>query len=340
MICPHNLSRDETLAVLRGESIPRLPVFSGLPSLTSAGLHAAGIRYSEAHTDPHKMASAAASTYEICGFESAVVPFDLCVEAEALGCGVDFLTDIDLFMPPVVIVPLSDLPRTLPDDVSRAGRIPMIADALRRLKAGVGRHIAIGAWIPGPFTLAWQVMGADAWFAVTNEREPVLPFLGMLAGFLARVAQFYRRAGADFITVHEMGGSPQVIGRSNFDTLVLPALTGLLDQVPSPNVLSICGDTNGIVSDLETCGAGALNFDQRNDIARTRRLLPRAVLLGNLDPVGTLSQGTPEEVARAVHNAAAAGVNAIWPGCDLTPEIPQANLAALMNSASTPLTHG
>jgi [methyl-Co(III) methanol-specific corrinoid protein]:coenzyme M methyltransferase len=285
------------------------------------------------------MASAAASTYEVCGFESAVVPFDLCVEAEALGCGVDFQTDIELFMPPVVAFPLSDLPRTVPEDVARAGRIPMIADALRRLKAGIGRHIAIGAWIPGPFTLAWQIMGADAWFSVINEREPVLPLLGMLADFLAHVAQYYRHAGADYITVHEMGGSPQVIGRPNFDTLVLPALTRLLGQVSGPSVLSICGDTNEIVSDLEACGAGALNFDQRNDMARTRRLLPRAVLLGNLDPVGTLSQGTPAEVARAVHDSAAAGVNAIWPGCDLTPEIPKANLVALMNSASTPLTH-
>src|SRR5512135_3636364 len=116
MICPNrslpNRSRDETLAVLRGESIPRLPVFSGLPSLTSAGLHAAGICYSEAHTDPAKMALAAASTYALCGFESAVVPFDLCVEAEALGCSVDFHTDVDLFLPPVIASPLSHLPRT------------------------------------------------------------------------------------------------------------------------------------------------------------------------------------------------------------------------------------
>jgi uroporphyrinogen-III decarboxylase len=122
-------SRDETLAVLRGQPIPRLPVFSGLPSVTSAGLHAAGIRYSEAHTDPAKMALAAASTYALCGFESAVVPFDLCIEAEALGGGVDFHTDVDLFLPPVVASPLSHLPRTAPEDVSRAGRIPLVGEA-------------------------------------------------------------------------------------------------------------------------------------------------------------------------------------------------------------------
>ena len=37
-----------------------------------------------------KMARAAASTYRVSGFGSAVVPLDLCVEAEALGATVDF----------------------------------------------------------------------------------------------------------------------------------------------------------------------------------------------------------------------------------------------------------
>ena len=52
-------SRDDTLAILRGQPIARLPVFGGLPSLTAPGLSAAGIRYGEAHTDPTMMARAA-----------------------------------------------------------------------------------------------------------------------------------------------------------------------------------------------------------------------------------------------------------------------------------------
>ena len=323
-------SRDETLAVLRGESISRLPVFSGLPSLTDAGLRVAGIGYNEAHTDAAKMAAAAASTFEVCGFESAVVPFDLCVEAEALGCHVDFQSDLDIFMPPVVDVPLREFPHAIPSDVARAGRIPLVADALRRLHDGVGREIAIGAWIPGPFTLAWQLFGADAWLSSLQAPERVAPWLQVLADFLARVGAFYRVAGADFLTVHEMGGSPQVIGPEKFAALVKPNLARLFAQLESPKVLSICGDTNDIVPDLGDCGADTLNVDHRNDLARTRRLLPRAVLLGNLDPVGTLSRGTPDAVVEAVRRAAEAGVNAIWPGCDLVPDIPQANLHALM----------
>ncbi|MBI4785485.1 MAG: methyltransferase [Chloroflexi bacterium] len=325
-------SRDDTLAILRGESIARLPVFSGLPSLTDAGLRAVGVRYNDAHTDAAKMAMAAASTFEVCGFESAVVPFDLCVEAEALGGHVDFQTDLDIFMPPVVDGPLSEFPRTIPGDLARAGRIPLVADALRRLRAGVGREIAIGAWMPGPFTLAWQLFGADAWLSALQEPERVARWLELLAEFLARVGAFYRDAGADFLTVHEMGGSPQVLGPEKFRMFVKPNLARVVAQLASPKVLSICGDTNAIVYDLAECGADALHVDQRNDIARTRRLLPRAILLGNLDPVGTLSRGSADAVTEAVRRAAQAGVNAIWPGCDLVPAIPAANLHALMTT--------
>ncbi len=333
-------SRDETLSLLGGRPISRLPVFSGLPSLTASGLIAAGVPYSEAHADAAKMAAAAASTFELFGFESAVVPFDLCVEAEALGCGVDFQTDVETFLPPVVSDPLSIDPldghpdRLIPDNPARAGRIPLVAEALRDLKAGVGREVAIGAWLPGPFTLAWQMFGSEAWLASLGESARLTPLLITLADFLTRVAATYREAGADFITVHEMGGSPQVIGPTAFRALVKSALDHLFIRLPSPNVLSMCGDTNAIVDDLASCGAGALSVDQRNDLMRTRqRLGPQAILLGNFDPVATLSQGTPETIRQAITAIAAAGASAIWPGCDLWPEIPKANFQALMAAA-------
>ena len=334
-------SRDDTLAILRGEHVARLPVFSGLPSLTASGLNAAGVRYSESHTDAAKMAAAAASTFELFGFESAVVPFDLCVEAEALGCGVDFQTDVDIFLAPVVDKPIDNLAEVSFDSASQGwGRIPLVADAIQRLKAGVGREIAIGAWVPGPFTLAWQLFGADAWLSALQDAEQAARTLESLAGFLAQVAAKYGEAGADLITVHEMGGSSQVTGPGRFLTLVKPALSKLLAAIESPKVLSVCGDTNAVVHDLAACGADALSVDERNDLARTRRLLGSdAILLGNLDPVGVLSQGTPARVAQTVAAIAQAGANAIWPGCDLYPEIPDENMRALMESTKRANVH-
>lgn len=330
--------RDDVLAILAGQPVARLPVFGGLPSLTAPGLKAAGMRYDEAHTDASKMAAAAASTFERFGFEAAVVPFDLCVEAEALGARVDFQAGLETFLPPIVETPLSAASPLaalrVPERPDRAGRVPLVAEALRRLKAGVGQEVAIGAWVPGPFTLAWQLYGTEAWLTTFQSAAWSRELLGQLEQFVARVAVCYREAGADFITVHEMGGSPQAIGGRAFREWVAPGLRRLFAALPAPTVLSVCGRTDGSVLDLAQCGADALNVDHFNDLARTRRTLgPQAILLGNFDPVGVLSQGTPETITRTVAAIAAAGANAIWPGCDLWPEIPEANFRALMAAA-------
>jgi [methyl-Co(III) methanol-specific corrinoid protein]:coenzyme M methyltransferase len=330
--------RDDVLSLLAGRPIGRLPVFGGLPSLTAPGLKSAGILFSTTHTDPNLMARAAATTFELFGYESAVAPFDLCVEAEALGAGVDFQTGGEGFFAPVVSqpMPVGLLQPGGPELAALAGsgRVPLVAEAIRRLKAGVGRQVAIGAWIPGPFTLSWQLYGADAWLAATVEGDQIGEWLAALAEALAGVGRRYREAGADFLTVHDMGGSPQVVGPRAFRRWVKPALARLCAALPGPVVVSVCGDTNAVVEDLLACGAGALNVDQRNDLARTREIAGRrALLLGNLDPVGVLSEGTPEAVANEVRRIALAGVDAVWPGCDLWPEIPEENFRALMQSA-------
>ena len=332
--------RDDVLNLLAGHPLGRLPVFGGLPSLTATGLNAVGVSYPESHTDPALMARAAASTFEVFGYESAVVPFDLCVEAQALGAPVDFQTGIEGYLSPVVSQPLP-VGQLRPDGpelraLAESGRVPLVVDALRRLKEGVGRQVAIGAWIPGPFTLSWQLFGAEAWLAAMVEGTDVAAWLAALGQALARVARRYREAGADFITVHEMGGSPQVIGPAAFRRWVKPALTQMWPSLPAPAVLSVCGDTNAVVEDLVACGAGALNVDQCNQLARTRGIVGRrALLLGNLDPVGMLSQGTPQTVSDAVQQIATAGADALWPGCDLWPEIPAENFRALIESART-----
>ncbi len=331
--------RADVLGLLGGERLARLPAFSGLPSLTATGLAAAGVAYPDAHTGAARMAAAAASTFAVFGFESAVVPFDLCVEAEALGAEVDFQADVAGFVPPAVIRPLS-LPALPPDwpagaSLRAAGRVPLVAEAVAALKHSAGPLVAVGAWVPGPFTLGWQVFGMEAWLQALSQGERFAALMHGLAGLLAEVGALYRRAGADFLTVHEMGGSPQVIGPRRFGRTVQPELKRLIAALPGPVVLSVCGDTNAIVHELADCGAAALNVDHRNDLARTRQVLgPDVRLFGNFDPVGLLSRGTPEQVGQTVQAIAAAGADAIWPGCDLWPDIPDENFRALMQAAA------
>jgi uroporphyrinogen-III decarboxylase len=81
---------DQVLAVLTGEPVePRL-CFSGLINVTRPGLDGIGLTLAEVHHNAEKMAAAAASTHRMFGLGSAVVPLDMCIEAELLGASMVF----------------------------------------------------------------------------------------------------------------------------------------------------------------------------------------------------------------------------------------------------------
>ncbi len=131
----HLNSRERVLRLFRREPIDAIPVFSGMGNITIHGLEKYGWRFPEIHTDAHKMASMAASTYQLFGFECAVVPFDMGVEAEALGSKMNFYAhQSEILYPTVIEHPaekVEDLEVTVPSDLPRSGRIPLVTEAIR-----------------------------------------------------------------------------------------------------------------------------------------------------------------------------------------------------------------
>jgi MtaA/CmuA family methyltransferase len=323
---------EEILALLRGERPGRVPCFSGLIHVTAEGLASAGLKLHEAHTDAVRMAQAATSTYRLTGFASAVVPLDLCVEAEALGAELDFRGNSSIPEFPRVIQPqfesVVDVAEITPTD----GRIPIVCEAIQLLKAEVGEEIVIGAFMPGPFTLLSLLVKTDNLLLdLKRNPESIQSALDKMADVLVHSAQAYHQAGADMLTIHEMGGSPGFLGPKRFETIVLPPLKKLFASLPRPRILSICGNTNGTMALLAQAGADAISVDQLNDLDASRAILPGTFLFGNIDPVGVLVNGTQADVQRAVSAAISAGVDAVWPGCDLHPLTSIDNLRAMLS---------
>ncbi len=334
--------RENLLALLGGERLSSPPCFSGLISVTLAGLEAEGLQFSEVHHNAVKMMRAAASTYRLSGFGSAVAPLDLCVEAEALGAKVDFRAGSPLAEFPRIAEFLHDSLESLTlqahrlesREVVKQGRIPLVCEAIGLLKEEVGEKIVVGGWVPGPFTLLSLLVETGAlYLSLRKAPQQIHEALAFLTQVLGRVGAAYQRAGADFLTVHEMGGSPGALGPRIFETIVLPHLQALISALPRPVVLSVCGRTNGTMRLLAAAGADALSVDQTNDLAASRKELPEALLFGNLDPVGLLSRGRPAEITEAVRGVIRSGADAVWPGCDLYPYTPVENLRALVQAS-------
>jgi [methyl-Co(III) methanol-specific corrinoid protein]:coenzyme M methyltransferase len=332
-------SRERVLKLFRKEKTDYIPAFSGYGNITIHGLEKYNLKFADIHTDARKMADMAASTYQLFGFECAVVPFDMGVEAEALGSKVNYYPNQKDILYPTIIQHAAekvvDLHLKVPEDLSKAGRIPVVVEAIKILKKEVGNDVAIGAWVLGPYTLAGQLVDlSDLGKSAIKKQDLLNGILAQLTDVLIKIIEIYRSAGADYITVREMGAGPDILSPNVFNKLIRPHLERLIASIESPKVLHMCGSTNEIIEELIACKADAISVEGKNDIPRTRKLAgPDALIFGDVDSFGALSQGTVDTVKAAVKSAVDKGVSAIWPGCDIWPVVPKENMVALMEAA-------
>ncbi len=127
--------RERVLKFLHGEKVDRPPIFSGMGNVVVPVLEKYNINFAKAHRDPELMARAAAGMYREFGYECAVVPFDLGVEAEALGSKMNYYDEVEGLLYPTVkekVIKTADDVR-IPEDIAHAGRIPVVAEAIRIL---------------------------------------------------------------------------------------------------------------------------------------------------------------------------------------------------------------
>lgn len=327
--------REKILNLLSGKKIDSPPAFSGLIHVTAEGLQSEGLVFHEAHKDAQKMAKAAASTFKLSGLPSASLPLDMYVEAEALGAEINFRENMEFEFPLVRKAgfgSVKELTTEIAENTEfiKKGRIKLVCDAIRLLREDVGNDVVISGVIPGPYTLLLLVVEAGRMF-LDMKKEPaaVTEALLHLSSLLAQVGVDYRDAGADFITIHDMGGSPAFIGPAKYEQFVLPAEKLLIEKLPKPRVLSVCGNVTKSLHLLADTGADAVSVDQTVDLAAARLALKNTLLFGNIDPVEALYRGDSAKVAESVIRTREAGVDAVWPGCDLIVQTPIQNIQSM-----------
>jgi len=330
-------SRERVLRLFRDEQVDRVPCFSGMGNVTTAGLAEFGYKFAAIHLDARMMARAAASTYKLFGFECGVVPFDLCVEAEALGSKINVYAHSEDILYPTIrekVIHSEDEMETLevPADLARRGRIPLVKEAISILKEEIGGGAPVGTYVLGPFTLAGQIMELNDLLKLSFKKpDKTGKLLDVLARAIIQVAKAYEEAGVDYITVREMGATSDVLSPRVFKNLILPYLKKIFAELKTNTVLHICGKTNDIAPFMHESGAKAISVDQKNDLAETRRKLGKdALVFGNFDPYNVLVTGDEEKVRQTVRKCIDDGASAVWPGCDIWPTVPPKNMKVMM----------
>jgi len=325
--------KERLYRALRKQPVDRMPSACFTQTGTIEQMEACGAHWPEAHEDAEKMATLAEAGHTVIGFEAVRVPFDITAEAELFGCGIK--AGDNKQQPSVIkhsVKNLEDLDK-IRDYSLGEGRVSKVLEAVKILSEKYGKELPIIGSMIGPFSLAQHING-DAWFGNLFTGEPIVAeLLDFCADFNVAYAKAMVENGADTLAIIDPTASYELIGGEFYEKFALPYQKRLVDamkELDIASVLHICGNTTNGLSIMEKTGVEGISVDQRVDIATAKGNVENALIIGNLDPVAALWNGTPETVAEESRKILDAGVGLLAPGCGIVSMTPTANLQKMV----------
>ena len=262
------------------------------------------------------------------------VVFDLQIEAEALGCDLHWAKNTP---PSVVGHKLADsldgfesLPMLTPNDA----RLPIVLDAMRRVKAEIGDDVALYGLVTGPFTLASHLRGSELFMDMFDDPAKVTAFVNHCGKIAESVASMYLDAGMDVIAAVD----PMIsqISESHFNEMVAPSCTSFFEHVREGGGVGtffVCGNATRVLGAMAACKPESMSVDENVDLAVAFEAAePHGVSVGGNLPLATVMlNGRPEDnMAEALRLLDKFGDKAfiLSPGCDMPFDAPPENVEA------------
>ena len=185
-------------AVLKGELPPR-PLL--MPILFSLGSRLENVTMRDFLSNPTKIANALRHIRNVLRVDALACYFDPFLEAEALGCKLNWGPD----GPSGLVCPqfsdVEELRQKLhsPDKLATLGRIPVASQVLQRLKVMLKDEPGLMVGVSGPLTLAAQLLAGSG----RNDGVLLPNLVAFAAEVTARVSQTFVEAGADVVVLVE-----------------------------------------------------------------------------------------------------------------------------------------
>lgn len=324
--------KERVLAMLEGRPVDHLPL---MPITMMFAARQIGAKYSRYALDYRVMAEAQLYTAAKFGFDH-VSAISETREAPDCGAYVQYFED-----QPYVIdethalladkAALKDLP--LPDPLG-GGHMTDRIRAVARMRQHVGQERIVEGWVEGPCGASADLRGINALMLdFYDDPSFVHELFALVTALALRFAREQIMAGADLIGIGDPAAS--LVGPRIYREFVWPYEKKLVDGVHAAGArvrLHICGNTRRILGLIGRLGCDLVDVDAVVPVAEARAAMgPEPVLLGGVDPVRILQQGTRQEVLAAVAEShrQAGSRYILGAGCEITRDTPEENLRAL-----------
>lgn len=330
--------RERVLAHLEGRPVDRLPL---MPITMMFAGDLAGIPYGEYCSDYRKLVQAQLHTAEAFGFDYVSCISDPTREAADCGARIQFYPN----QPPAIIeaeallADRADLAKLKIPDPHGGGRMTDRLKAAALFKERCGGQYFIEGWVEGPCAEGADLRGINA-LMLDFFDDPV--FIRDLFAFAVEMElQFAKaqiEAGVDIIGIGDAAAS--LVGPEFYRDFVLPYEKQLVDGIKAMGGrvrLHICGNTRALLAGMGSLGCEIVDLDYFSPVGEGRTEMGLGqVLLGNLDPVKVLRNGTPESVTQAISqcHTEAGPRYIVGVGCEVPRDTPHENLRAICQYAA------
>jgi MtaA/CmuA family methyltransferase len=327
-------SRERVLSHLRGEAVDRLPV---MPITMQLACDLIGANYRKYETDYRVLAEGQLEVAERFGFDYVNTMSDPAREAADCGAAVEYFGDS-----PAALIEdqalLGDKSRlaslAIPDPLG-GGRMTNGICAVELLRRKVGSDKIVEGWIEGPCAEGADLRGINTLMLdFYDDQAFVRDLFEFTVEMALRFAKTQVEAGADIIGVGDAAAS--LVGPAIYEEFVWPFEKKLVDGLHAMGTrvrLHICGNPSFALAGMARLGCDLVDIDFPVSLTEARATMgPQQVLLGNLNPVGSIRNSTPQKIMAALAecHGACGDRFIVGAGCEIPRDTPHENVRALV----------
>lgn len=276
-------------------------VMQEVPWVPFPGVHAGllkGYTAKEVLTDGNKLFESLLEVKKLYNPDGMPIVFDLQIEAETLGCELLWAEDNP---PSVRSHPLEGEKKSLTGvriPTEKDGRIPMILDVMRRIKAAIGKDVALYGLICGPLTLASHLRGTDLFMDIFEDPDYVQELLEYSAKVCKKMVDLYIAAGMDVIAIVDPLVSQ--VSAKHFEIILSSHFTECFDHIRSNGVFSsffVCGNATSQIEVMAKTNPDSISVDENVNLPEAKKITDKydITIGGNIPLTTTMLFGNQKD---------------------------------------------
>lgn len=332
-------SRERVFALLDGQLVDRPPC---MPITMQFAADLIGVPYRQYETNFYTLAEGQLRVAEQFEFDYVNTMSDPAREAADCGALVEFFENSPAALnhDDALLADKSALLRLKIPDPSAAPRMLNGLRAVSFLKQKIGSEKILEGWIEGPCAEGADLRGLNTLMLdFYDDPQFVRDLFEWVVTLALKFAAEQLQAGADIIGIGDAAAS--LVGPEIYEEFVWPYEKRLIDGIHAlggRTRLHICGNIRFALPLIGKLGADIVDVDYLAPLADARRHMGEAqTLLGNLNPVTIVRNGSPELVTEnlARCQAEAGERYIIAAGCEIPRDTPHENVRAFADYACT-----